>query len=333
MSTESPAPTAPAKPPKPTRSPIEKLIVRTIMILLVALVGFEARAMYGYTWTIDYLIAADAHQDEVDRNPKSTDEDRQDAETTLAELTSEPYGALSFLMSPSVGEKKYSKPVTVANNGKQITLKDKDGNPIELDNEKGYRLPMRWYSIRDIFNDEPSYLLTVKFDEAGSKESNDDEVIGFFTDKDPAEKIKPGKYIPATEAWKMLGGGGGARPNKGGKGKGKAAPTKGDAKADDDGNADDADDEVKTDEASKAEEPTKTEPPEAEEKKAEEPKAEEPKKAEEAKPEEKAGDGKAEESKADEPAEPKAEESKPEQPAEKKAEEPAKKEDGGSEDK
>jgi len=315
VSTESPAPTAPATPPKPARSPVEKLIVRTLLIVGIGLIAFEARAMYGYKWTLEYLVSANEVEESVGQKPEEGDAQLQDFTPTLDKLKSEPYGPLALVMGPSFGEKKFKKPTTVMGpDGKPLVLKDKDGKVVKLDSERDYNLPMRWYSIRDLYEEKPAYTITVKLsrpvrvegEQAQEGDEGGHEIIGFFTDQDPADAIKPGKFIPQSKAAEMLSGGP-RPPAKGktqGKGKGRR-PGKGAGKSHDhadNGKADEV--EVKQEEPAKSEEPTKSE---------ESTKAEKPK--EEAKPAEK----------AEESGEKKAGES-----AEKKAEEPPKEENGGA---
>ncbi len=220
---------AAASKPRKQRSKAEKIIVRTLLVVGIALIAFEVRAKYGYDSSLAYLTEAMKTEElrvrsvssKLDDMKKMTAEEKaasnmsvpemdEDNPPTWGGINSEAFGSLSFLagvLRGSPGEPKYQKPVL----HEKAALYDKDGNKIELNNEKTYERELRWSSLRDLWEEHPAYVLVLKL----NGEGDDAEIVGYRTGgEDPDPPPRPGNFIPQEQAESMLGAGGGATPRR-----------------------------------------------------------------------------------------------------------------------
>ncbi len=218
---------------KKQRSPAEKWIVRTFLLVGVGLILFEARAKYGYDLTMKYLRSATEQEEAstaIAAAVENGDEEKGFVDAvddvkaqTWGSLQSKAFGPLAFMapiMRGSVGEVVKSAPVIPKNeDGEEVKLKDKDGNEVEMQAERSYEKSLRWFSLRDLASPKPVYQLHIKL--AGDGDAA--EVVTYRSSQmDESDlwanpdRMKANKFIPASEASKYLGGGpgGGGQPRR-----------------------------------------------------------------------------------------------------------------------
>jgi hypothetical protein len=217
VNTESKTPTnpAPASSGKKTKSGLEKVLFRGFLLISVLLIAFEARAKFGYDYSLEYLKKATAAEEirvttikkQTEGEVKTVAEETEDA--TWAGLRSDAFENLSFLapiLAGQAGEPIEFKPVLAKHfeTGAEVQLEDADGKKVELDSETSFERSLRWHSIRDLWMPEPAYLLTVKVANA----QEDADIVGFnngAADGDMSkyfanpDRLKPAKFDPNAE--------------------------------------------------------------------------------------------------------------------------------------
>lgn len=269
MNTESTTPTnpVPESSEKKSKSTLEKVLFRGFLLISVVLIAFEARAKFGYDYSLNYLKRAMAVEEfNVAALRKETEAGKKDDVKTVAEetedatwggLRSDAFEKLSFLaplLAGQASEPIKFKPVLARDvkDGSEVKLRDKDGKVLELQAETSFERSLRWHSIRDLWMPEPAYLLTVKV----AKEGEDADIVGFnngAADGDMGkyfanpDRLAPAKFDATTERSVIgIGPGPGAGGGNGnGQGRRRRRPG-----SDEDGDEDKKDeDEAKTDEA------------------------------------------------------------------------------------
>lgn len=269
MNTESTTPTnpVPESSEKKSKSTLEKVLFRGFLLISVVLIAFEARAKFGYDYSLNYLKKAMAVEEfNVAALRKETEAGKKDDVKTVAEetedatwggLRSDAFEKLSFLaplLAGQASEPIKFKPVLARDvkDGSEVKLRDKNGKVLELQAETSFERSLRWHSIRDLWRSEPAYLLTVKV----AKEGADADIVGFnngAADGDMGkyfanpDRLAPAKFDATTERSVIgIGPGPGAGGGNGnGQGRRRRRPG-----SDEDGDEDKKDeDEAKADEA------------------------------------------------------------------------------------
>lgn len=233
VNTENPTPTAPAAstPAKQGKSPVEKWLFRGFLVASIGLIAFEARAKFGYDYSLEYLKKATQTEEmrlsavkkktedgEAPKNKVTVPEMEVGDDPTWGKLRDEAFGPVAFLapvLAGAPGEPQRFKPILPEHVDKTKTfkLKTKDGKELELNDEANFERSIRWHSLRDLWSPEPVYQLTVRV--AG--EGDDADIIGFVTgaaDADPGkyfvdpDRLKPNIYDPNQERQAAMMGGG-----------------------------------------------------------------------------------------------------------------------------